>query len=95
MPEVRFRVRWPDRTESLCYSPSRVVTEHLAQGASYPLDQFVELSTAALEAGSRRVAEIYGMGCGHAAWQSEEIRRQAERFRDWPEATVTVEEFVA
>lgn len=93
MPELRFRVRWPDDSISLCYSPSSTIREALRTGQPYPLAEFVSASTAALEHGSRRVAAIYGFGCGQALAQIEDIRRRAQHFSDRPDATVTVEGF--
>jgi uncharacterized repeat protein (TIGR04042 family) len=49
MPEMTFRVRWPDGTEASCYSPSLVMHDHLAIGAEYSLADFVIRSTTALQ----------------------------------------------
>jgi len=95
MPEVRFRVRWPDASETLCYSPSRAITECVAVGVPYAPAEFARLCRGALEYGSERVRLKYGYGCGHAALQADDIDRHAERFVDWPDARVIVEAFVA
>lgn len=79
MPEMRFIVRWPDGSQTACYSPSLVMEEHLAVGARYPLDEFVRTSAAALAVASKRVAARYGMPCSRALAQIEEIRREAAR----------------
>jgi uncharacterized repeat protein (TIGR04042 family) len=89
MPEVHFRVRWPDGSSARCYSPSRAVKEFLRPGASYAVTEFVALSRAALERGSERVREKYGYGCGQAAAQIAEIERTAAQFD--ARARVTVE----
>ena len=80
MPEMHFSLRWPDGSESLAYSPSLVVREHLAVGQSYPLDEFVARSTEALGIGSERVRAKFGMPCSRALSQIDSIRRTAARF---------------
>jgi len=93
VPELHFRVRLPDDTVSRCYSPSTSIRDALTPGREYPVDEFVSVSTAALEHGSRRVAQKYGWGCGHALAQIAEIRRRAEDFSGRPNARVVVEGF--
>jgi uncharacterized repeat protein (TIGR04042 family) len=90
MPEVHFRIRWPDQSETRCYSPSTAVTEFLTAGRSYPLSVFLALSRQALEHASERVRQKYGYGCGHAQLQIDEIKRLAIQFTDAPGACVSV-----
>jgi uncharacterized repeat protein (TIGR04042 family) len=90
---MRFRVRWPDQSQSNCYSPSLVIKDFFQPGQSYPLAEFVERSRSALAIASERVRQKYGMGCGHAAAQFVEIERTAARFALQPDATVTIEAF--
>jgi uncharacterized repeat protein (TIGR04042 family) len=94
MPEVRFRVRWPDDSVTECYSPSREIGASLSVGTPYPPAEFARRCREGLERGSERVRMKYGYGCGHAALQAEEIDRLAARFADWPEARVLVEAFL-
>ena len=91
MPELFFRVRWPDRSTTDCYSPSRVVGEYLAAGESYTMKEFVARSTRALAAASERVRVRHGFACGRAARQAAEIEAAATRFTHLPEARVLVE----
>jgi uncharacterized repeat protein (TIGR04042 family) len=93
MPELHFRVRWPDASTSLCYSPSTTVRDALKLQHAYPLNEFVAASRAALEHASERVAQKYGWGCGHAAAQIREIEATAQRWAGDPQATVTVVSF--
>ncbi|MDQ6751385.1 MAG: MSMEG_0570 family nitrogen starvation response protein, partial [Actinomycetota bacterium] len=88
MPELYFRVRWPDGTIRRCYSPSLVVRDHFESGAAYPLDRFVALSRTALTQASDRVRERYGMACTSAAQELEEIEATAARFAGDRDATV-------
>lgn len=92
MPEMHFSLRWPDGTESVAYSPSLVVREHLAAGESYPLDEFVSRSTEALGIGSERVRARYGMPCSRALSQIDMIRRTAARFTDGQVTVLAFEE---
>ena len=48
MPEMIFRVRWPDGQESDCYSPSLVIQNHFTLGQSYPVSLFLEKAQTAL-----------------------------------------------
>lgn len=93
MPEMIFRVRWPDGTLSDCYSPSLVIREHLEEGAVYQLADFVRISRDALTIASDRVAAKFGFPCSLAARQMEAIDAAAERFAGAPDATVTVVAF--
>lgn len=92
MPEVLFRVRWPDSSVERCYSPSTVVEEFFSAGGSYPVAEFVDRSREALKVASERVREIYGFGCGQAVVQLEEIERTAATFTA-EDASVVVEGF--
>lgn len=91
MPEMHFRVRWPDGSDSRCYSPSLVIRDFFAEGASYPLADFLARSREAYGIASERVRVKYGFGCAHAARELAELERLAVQFA--PEAPVTVDAF--
>jgi uncharacterized repeat protein (TIGR04042 family) len=93
MPEMHFRVRWPDDTQSNCYSPSLVIKEYLNVGERYAVDAFVDKTRTALSIASERVRAKYGFACSAAADQMQEIEHAAARFADLPDAFVTVEAF--
>lgn len=93
MPELNFRVRWPDQSTTLCYSPSSTIREAFVTGHPYPVDEFVSRSAAALEHASRRVAARYGYGCGHAQAQIHEIKTRAAAYAADPQARIVVESF--
>jgi uncharacterized repeat protein (TIGR04042 family) len=95
MPEVRFRVLWPDGSRETCYSPSRVVQDYFVAGKSYALAVFLELSRAALSAAAERVRQIYGAPCGRALGQLAAIEAKSRAFSERPDARVTVEAFIA
>ena len=93
MPEVHFRVRWPDQTASRCYSPSATIRRALRAGLSFPVDEFVEISRAALEKGSERVRRKHGFACGRAEMQIAIIESFAARYANQPDAQVTIEAY--
>lgn len=93
MPEMLFRVRWPDGEIEDCYSPSTIVGEHLAAGTEYPIAEFHARARAALESANARVRVRFGMGCSQALRQIQEIDRRVGLFADMPDATVRVESF--
>lgn len=93
MPEMFFTVRWPDGSAQRCYSPSLVVEDYLEPGASYPVDDFVERSCAALREGSERVRAKYGFACGSALGTIEDIRARAAALGDSTSGDVLVEGF--
>lgn len=92
MPELHFRVRWPDQSTTLCYSPSSTVRDALRLAHPYPVAEFVIAARAALEHASQRVAAKYGYGCGHAHAQIREIELHATPFLN-TDGTVVVEAF--
>ncbi len=93
MPEMSFRVRWPDGEIEDCYSPSTVIREHLEAGADYPLGEFHAKARAALEAANARVRARFGMGCSQALRQLQMIDGRVASFADMPGAMVRVEGF--
>lgn len=95
MPEMHFRIRWPDGAAEACYSPSLVVKDFFVPGQSYPLADFLERSRAALTSASARVQQKYGYACSRAMAQLRRIEAAAKSFSDLPEARVTVEAFEA
>jgi uncharacterized repeat protein (TIGR04042 family) len=93
MPEMLFQICWPDGTTEQCYSPSLVIKDHLAVGASYPLGDFMARSRSALTIASDRVREKYGFGCSRAQAQLAKLEAAAERFGATTDGTVTIVSF--
>jgi len=93
MPVMHFRVRWPDASETRCYSPSLVVREYLAPGQRYRLDDFLQRTREALGIASERVRAKYGFACSQAMDQLAEIEHIAARFGETVDAQVTVVAF--
>ncbi len=90
MPEMYFRVAWPDGSAQRCYSPSLVIEDYLTPGERYPVAEFVRRSEEALGIASERVREKYGFACTSAAATTDDIRLKARHF---PDGEVTVVAF--
>jgi uncharacterized repeat protein (TIGR04042 family) len=80
MPEITFRIRWPDGTEEDCYSPSTILREYFKAGETYPMPEFLTLSRDGLGAASDRVRALYGHPCSNATAQLARIEQIAGRF---------------
>ncbi len=93
MPEMLFHIRWPDGTTEQCYSPSLVIKDHLAVGATYDVAEFMRRSRLALTIASDRVREKYGFACSRAMAQLARLESSARRFDVAPDAGVTVTSF--
>ncbi|MEV6171783.1 MSMEG_0570 family nitrogen starvation response protein [Streptomyces sp. NPDC051954] len=91
MPELYFRVRWPDGATQRCYSPSTVVENYLTPGGVYELGDFVERSRTALGIAGDRVREKYGFACTGASDQLAQIEETAAAYACLDRAEVTVE----
>ena len=94
MPEMHFRVRWPNGVTSDCYSPSYIIEEYLQVGQSYPVSEFVERTRTALNIASERVRERYGFACSSALDQLAAIEQAATELSPQAKASsVLVLEF--
>jgi uncharacterized repeat protein (TIGR04042 family) len=90
MPVMHFHVRWPDASETRCYSPSLVVQDYLVPGQRYGVDEFLRRAREALGIASERVRAKYGFACSQAMDQLAEIEHIATRFAGAADAEVTV-----
>jgi uncharacterized repeat protein (TIGR04042 family) len=91
MPEMRFRIRWPDGRLETCYSPSLIVKDYLAEGESYALADFLDRSRAALSIASERVRAKYGRPCPRALGELARLEMVARAYT--PDARVKLETF--
>ncbi len=82
MPEVHFRVKWPNGEEEECYSSSTVIEQYLEPGGSYEVADFVERATLALNLASERVRAKYGYACSSAQDQLGTLLRRASALSD-------------
>ena len=93
MPEMRFRILWPDGVVETCYSPSLVVKEHLRVGGSYEPPEFLARCRVALNIASDRVQEKYGHACSLRARATRPHRGGLREIRRPPGRRVSVEAF--
>ncbi len=77
MPEMHFRVKWPDGHVQECYSPSYIIEEYLVEGSDYDVDDFVARVRDALNIASERVFARYGFACTSALDQLRAIEETA------------------
>ena len=93
MPKMHFRVRWPDASETRCYSPSLVIRDFFVPGNTYPVPDFLQRTREALSIASERVRAKYGSPCSLALGQLAEIERLAAPYARQAQAQVTVVDF--
>jgi uncharacterized repeat protein (TIGR04042 family) len=93
MPEMRFRIRWPDGQEEQCYSPSLVVKDYFVPGETYTLEDFLERSRTALRIASDRVKAKFGFACSRALAQLARIEAAGQHYAARTDAAVRVESF--
>jgi len=88
MPAMHYQLRWPDASESTCYSPSLVIKDYFQPGTSYALPEFLQRIREVTQIASDRVAAKFGYACSRASDQLTTIETQAARFADDPDARV-------
>jgi uncharacterized repeat protein (TIGR04042 family) len=88
MPELTFRLRWPDATETVNYSPSTVVKKFFEAERSYSVEDFLARAREALAAASARVQEVHGYPCTRAAATLATIERESAKFAGAGDVTV-------
>ena len=93
MPAMTYRLRWPDRSESECYSPSLVIREFFEPGADYAVEDFLRRIREATAIASARVQAKFGFPCSRALAQLDAIESQARRFADSPQARIVMLSF--
>lgn len=90
MPEINFKIQWPDGTEEICYSPSLVVKKYFETGESYTVTDFLARSRESLSIASDRVQAKFGFPCSRALGQIQKIEAKAQQYADADHSTVTV-----
>jgi len=94
MPEINYKIQWPDGLQQNCYSPSLVVKKYFNPGETYELAEFVTKSRTALNIASDRVKEAYGFPCGRALGQLQQIESKAVEYENLSEPKVLFIEFI-
>ncbi|APW40189.1 hypothetical protein RD110_25785 [Rhodoferax koreense] len=80
MPSMHYILRWPDQTETTCYSPSLVIKDFFTTGTAYPLAEFLPRIRQATQIASDRVEAKFGFACSRANDQLADIEQRAARF---------------
>ncbi|MEL6453847.1 MAG: MSMEG_0570 family nitrogen starvation response protein [Cyanobacteria bacterium J06623_5] len=93
MPEINFKIQWPDGEQETCYSPSLIVKDYFEAGKTYSLNDFLARSRESLKIASDRVQAKYGFPCSRALGQLSHIETAARTHLDNPEAKVTFIQF--
>ena len=93
MPAMHYRLRWPDASESLAYSPSLVIEDFFTPGEHYALDDFMQRVRAATAIANERVRAKFGFACSRASDQLADTEARAAAFADQPGARVQVLDF--
>jgi len=94
MPEINFKIQWPDGTEQNCYSPSLVVKKYFNPGEIYELTEFVSKSRTALNIASDRVKKAYGFPCSRALGQLKQIESKASEYQKLSQPKVLFINFI-
>ena len=88
MPEVRFKLEWPDGQFSTLYSPSTVILEYFKAGDVYRISEFESVGVKALRLASDRVRARYGFACTRPDEEESQLLQWTSRYR--PEQNVRV-----
>ena len=94
MPEIHFKIQWPDGKPETCYSPSLIVKEYFSPNSEYKLEDFVMRSRTALNIASDRVLAKYGMPCSRALGQLRQIETAASAYQHFPDPKVQFLQFI-
>jgi uncharacterized repeat protein (TIGR04042 family) len=94
MPEIHFKIQWPDGSEETCYSPSLIVKDYFTPDSDYELDDFVERSRIALKIASDRVQAKYGRPCGLALGQLQELEIKSAQYNHLSQPKVRFIQFI-
>lgn len=90
MPAMHYTVRWPDATESVCYSPSLVIEDFFRPGEAYALTDFMARVREATAIANQRVQAKFGFVCSRAGDQLELLEARAQACQALPDAQVQV-----
>lgn len=95
MPAMHYTVRWPDASESLCYSPSLVIEDYLRPGQAYALADFMARVREATAIANQRVQAKFGFVCSRAGDQLAQLEALAQAFQPNNQSQVLVLAFSA
>jgi len=90
MPEMYFRVKWPNSVETDHYSPSMVIKDYFTLDQELEVSEFLDRIRTALKIASDRVKAKYGFACSRASASLAEIESAATPFLSHPGARIRV-----
>ncbi|MDZ5458498.1 MSMEG_0570 family nitrogen starvation response protein [Azohydromonas lata] len=90
MPAMHYTLRWPDASETVCYSPSLVIQDYFQPGQAYALESFMAQLREATAIANERVRAKFGFACSRADDQLSRLEAQARRWAGQPGARVEV-----
>lgn len=90
MPALHYRLRWPDASETLSYSPSLAIQDFLQAGQDYAVADFLARLNEATRIANERVQAKFGFVCSRANDQWADSAARAATFADQPDARVRV-----
>jgi uncharacterized repeat protein (TIGR04042 family) len=90
MPAMHYTVRWPDASETRCYSPSMVIQDLLQPGSDYAVGDFMRRVREATAIANERVQARYGFVCSRANDQLAQLEEMEQRFEHQPQGRVLV-----
>lgn len=93
MPAMHYRLRWPDASETLCYSPSLVIQDYLRPGNEYPVAELLTRVREATRIANERVQAKFGFTCSRAGDQLLQTEAHAAAFATDAESRVRVLSF--
>jgi uncharacterized repeat protein (TIGR04042 family) len=93
MPAMHYTLRWPDASESTCYSPSLVIQDYFQVGQAYALADFIKRLREATAIANERVQARYGFVCSRAGDQLALLEDQVRRWTGHEDARVAVVAF--
>ena len=93
MPEINFKIQWPDGKQETCYSPSLVVKDYFEVGKTYTVSDFLARSRESLNIASDRVQQKYGFPCSRALGQLQRIETAAKPYLTNLDDPVTIIDF--
>ena len=80
MPAMHYTLRWPDASETTCYSPSLVIQDFFQPGQAYALEEFISRLREATAIANERVQAKYGFVCSRAGDQLDQVETLVRRW---------------
>lgn len=93
MPAMHYTLRWPDTSETVCYSPSLVIQDYFQPGQAYALESFMAQLREATAIANERVRAKFGFACSRAGDQLAQLETLSRRWAGQPDARVEVISF--